>query len=135
MFDWFYNNEAIVWWLIFLSTMSVLVTFLVVPVILVKLPKDYFSFPHRHRIPWGSRHPVLRLPVFLLKNVTGLVFIATGILMLVLPGQGILTVFMGLILMEFPGKYRAERWLVSRPSVFKMINWVRLKAGKVELVL
>ncbi len=135
MLDWFYNNEAIIWWLLLLSGVSLLVTFMVVPVILIKLPKDYFLFPHRHRMQWRNRNPVLDLAVFLLKNLLGLIFVATGILMLALPGQGILTIFIGLILMEFPGKYHAERWLVSRHSVFKAINWIRQRAGKAAFVI
>ncbi|MCP3689549.1 MAG: hypothetical protein GY784_14165 [Gammaproteobacteria bacterium] len=135
MLDWFYNNDAIIWWLMLLSGLSLLVTLLVVPVVLVKLPIDYFSFPHRHRVTWSSRHPVLRIPAFLIKNLLGLIFVAAGILMLALPGQGILTIVMGLIVMEFPGKYHAARWLVSRHSVFKAINWVRQKAGKAAFVL
>ncbi len=135
MIDWLYGNETIIWWLLWLSAISLLVTFLVVPAILVALPEDYFSFPHRHRMQWSNRHPVLRLPVFLFKNLLGLVFVVAGVLMLVLPGQGILTIFMGLILMEFPGKYYVERWLVSRQSVFRAINWIRRKAGKAALVL
>jgi hypothetical protein len=53
--------------------------------------------------------------------------------MLVLPGQGLLTIIIGLVLMEFPGKYHAERWVINRPAVLAAINWIRLKAGKPKL--
>ncbi len=135
MLEWFIDNETLVGWLLFLSLLSLLATFLLVPVILVRLPEDYFSFPDRHRIPWNDRHRFLRIPIFLFKNLLGLIFIVAGILMLVLPGQGILTIIMGLIIMEFPGKYRAERWIVSQASVLRMINWIRRKSGKAALVL
>ncbi len=135
MLEWFIDNETLVGWLLFLSLLSLLATFLLVPVILVRLPEDYFSFPDRHRIPWNDRHRFLRIPIFLFKNLLGLIFIVAGILMLVLPGQGILTIIMGLIIMEFPRKYRAERWIVSQASVLRMINWIRRKSGKAALVL
>ena len=45
--------------------------------------------------------------------------------MLFLPGQGLLTMLMGIVLMDFPGKFRLERHLVSRPPVFAAINWIR----------
>jgi hypothetical protein len=49
--------------------------------------------------------------------------------MLVLPGQGVLTILLWFILMDLPGKYRFERWLVARPLVFKSINRLRHRAG------
>ena len=55
--------------------------------------------------------------------------------MLVLPGQGILTIIVGLVLMDFPGKYGAERWAVSRGPVLPAINWIRAKAGKPNLIV
>lgn len=133
MFDWFYNNETLIWWLLLASFASFLATLIAVPVILARLPEDYFSLPDRSRIPWANHHPVLRIPLLLVKNLLGIMFVFAGILMLALPGQGILTIIIGLALMDFPGKYRAERWVVSRHSVLRGINWIRGKAGKPEL--
>ena len=58
-----------------------------------------------------------------------------GIIMLALPGQGILTILVGLMLVDFPGKYGAERWVVGQRSVLKGINWIRTKSGKPRLVV
>ena len=135
MFEWFYNNETLSWWLLAISLFSFLATLIAVPIILVRIPQDYFSFPSRHRIPWRNRNRFWRLPLLLAKNLSGLIFILLGILMLVLPGQGILTILIGLILLDFPGKYRVERWVVNQPVVLRSINWVRLKAGKGGLTL
>ena len=135
MFEWFYNNETLLWWLLVVSFITFIATLIAVPVILARLPEDYFSLPDRHRIPWANRHPVLRIPLLLIKNLLGIMFVFAGILMLALPGQGILTIIIGLALMDFPGKYRAERWVVSRHSVLRGINWIRGKAGKSELIL
>lgn len=134
MFDWFYNNEALAWWLLIISIFTFLVTLIAIPVILIRLPRDYFSFPDRHRIPWQNRNRFLRLPLLILKNLLGVIFILLGILMLVLPGQGLLTIVIGLVLLEFPGKYRVERWAVNRPTVLGAINWIRAKAGKNALL-
>ncbi len=135
MFDWFYNNETLIWWLLLASFVSFIVTLVAVPVILARLPEDYFLLPNRHRVPWANQHPVLRIPLLLVKNLLGIVFIFAGILMLALPGQGILTIIIGLALMDFPGKYRAERWVVSRHSVLRGINWIRDKAKKPPLLV
>jgi hypothetical protein len=58
-----------------------------------------------------------------------------GVAMLVLPGQGLLTLLMGFLLVDFPGKYRLERWLFARPIVRRPINWLRHRAGRVPLQL
>ena len=55
--------------------------------------------------------------------------------MLALPGQGILTIITGLLLLNFPGKYQAERWLLKRRYVYQVIAWIRRTAGKPDLLL
>ena len=55
--------------------------------------------------------------------------------MLILPGQGILTILIGLFLMNFPGKFKLERKLIAMPKVLKSLNWIRTKAGKEPFVL
>ncbi len=67
------------------------------------------------------------------KNALGYLFVLMGIAMLVLPGQGILTIMIGVTLLDFPGKYRLERWLVSRRPVLRSINWLRRCAGREPL--
>ena len=135
MFEWFYNNETLLWWLLVASFITFITTLIAVPVILARLPEDYFSLPDRHRMPWSDRHPVLRIPLLLVKNMLGIIFVLAGLLMLALPGQGFLTIIIGLALMDFPGKYHAERWIVSRHSVLRLINWIRRKAAKPPLMV
>jgi hypothetical protein len=69
------------------------------------------------------------------KNLLGYILIVAGILMLVLPGQGTWTIVVGIMLLNFPGKYKLERWIVSRGPVLRSINWVRRRAGRDPLVL
>jgi putative transmembrane protein PGPGW len=135
MLEWFYNNETLLGWLLIVSFISFIATLIAVPVILAKLPEDYFLLPKRHRIPWANRHPVLRIPLLLGKNLLGIVLVIAGILMLALPGQGILTIIVGLMLSDFPGKYQTERWVVSRHSVLRAIHWIRMKANKPALLV
>ena len=135
MFEWFYNNETLTWWLLVASVISFIVTLIAVPVTLAWLPEDYFLLPDRHRVPWANRHPVLRIPLLLAKNLLGSMFVFAGILMLALPGQGILTIIVGLALMDFPGKYHAERWVVSRHNILRAINWIRARAAKPALIV
>lgn len=114
-----------------LSVLSFLGTLVLVPIFVVNIPEDYFSNPQRNKR--HHENVVLHYILLGLKNVLGFVFVLAGIAMLVLPGQGLLTLLIGLIIMDFPGKYRLERWLISRSAMLKTLNWIRVKSGKSEL--
>ena len=69
------------------------------------------------------------------KNVLGYIFVVTGLILLVLPGQGIFTVLVGVMLLNFPGKHQLARWIIARQPVLRSINWLRRRAGRAALVL
>lgn len=133
MLEFIQANESLLWWLVVVSAVSLVLTVVLVPVLIVRIPEDYFV--HRKRTPvTGRRHPVLALIIRIVKNLLGVIFVLAGVAMLVLPGQGVLSILAGLFLLEFPGKYRAERWLVRRRAVFKSINWLRRKLDAPTLI-
>ena len=109
-------------------------TLVAIPFILVRLPADYFDV----RVPrtWmKGHHPMLRFIGQLAKNIFGVVFIAAGLAMLILPGQGILTMLIGISLLDFPGKQRLEAKIVGQATVLNTINSIRSRFGKPPLVL
>jgi hypothetical protein len=109
-------------------------TLIAIPFILVRLPAHYFDERHPRR--WmPDHHPVLRVVGFALKNAVGAVFLAVGIALLFLPGQGILTILLGVSLLDFPGKRYVERKIVGQPAVLKAINGLRAKYGKPPLTV
>lgn len=121
-------------WLAVASIVMFIGTLMAIPIILVRLPADYFDV--RIPRPWmENHHPVLRVAGHLIKNVIGLVFLLAGLAMLVLPGQGILTILIGLSLVEFPGKRRLEAKLVGQATVLSTINKMRAKFDKPPLIL
>ena len=61
--------------------------------------------------------------------------LVAGIAMLVLPGQGVLTIVIGIMLLDFPGKYRFERRLVAYGPVLKAINGIRRAARRQPLIV
>ena len=69
------------------------------------------------------------------QNTLGVVFIVAGLAMLLLPGQGILTMIIGIMLLSFPGKYRLERWAIARGPVLRTCNRMRRRAGRPPFVL
>lgn len=112
-----------------LSLVSLLATAVAVPWVVTRLPRDYFSRERRKVWRSGSGEPVLALVLGLAKNVVGALLLVLGVIMLVTPGQGLLTILIGLLLLNFPGKYRLERWLVMRPGVMRGLNWLRARHG------
>lgn len=134
--NWFQQHVSTdsLLWLALFSFISFVGTLIAIPFILVRLPADYFS--QRHPRSWmRNHHPVLRLMGHLAKNIIGVIFLLAGFAMLFLPGQGILTMLIGVSLMDFPGKRRLERKLISQPTVLSAINAMRQKFGKPPLDL
>jgi hypothetical protein len=105
-----------------------------IPFILVRLPTDFFDI--RVPRPWmENHHPVLRLLGHLAKSVVGAIFLFAGFLMLFLPGQGILTMLIGVTMLDFPGKRRLEAKMIGQPAVLNTINNMRQKFGKPPLTI
>lgn len=100
---------------------------------LVTIPPDYFNRPHKAWDQWRQYHPILRWTLLIGKNILGSILIAAGIIMLFTPGQGILSLILGIALIDFPGKRRLERYLVQRHSVLTAINKMRAQAGQPPL--
>src|SRR3954463_736919 len=98
MLDWLKGHEALFGWLIVASIVMVVASVLAVGWVIVRVPADYFSKMHTGGGPWAHRHPLIRIGLIFAKNLLGVVLVAAGILMLVLPGQGVLTILAGLLL-------------------------------------
>lgn len=104
------------------SAVTFVLSLLLLPWFLGKVPVDYFTLPRN-----PHRWHVLLQPRAIIRNLLGLPVLLAGIAMLVLPGQGILTIMIGLGIMNFPGKFELEKWLITRRGVLKMVNWIRKK--------
>ncbi|MFA5631614.1 MAG: PGPGW domain-containing protein [Porticoccaceae bacterium] len=120
-------------WLGLLSFATFIISLLSLPWLVAKIPADYFCHQQRNPAPWKTARPAFRISALILKNLLGWILLAGGILMLFLPGQGILTMAMGLILMDYPGKYPLERRIVRIPIILKGLNWLRKKHNSAPL--
>jgi len=120
--------------IVLLAGASLAVFFLsiiVLPLILIRLPADYFvRKPH---LPEG--HPVIRIILKVIKNIFGLLLLALGFIMLFIPGQGILTMLFGIALMDFPGKWRLQGRIARTPKVHRSLDWLRQKTDRPLFIL
>lgn len=119
------NNEALLTCLGILSVLVFVVSLVTLPWLACRIPANYFSYEHRRPTTWRWRHPALRLLMLAGKNLLGLVLLLGGFIMLFIPGQGLLTIAMGMLLLDYPGKYQLERRFIAKPWVLKSLNWLR----------
>src|SRR5205807_2545379 len=91
--------------------------------VVVALPEPYLVDERRRFL--ADKPPLVRIGAIIAKNVFGLVVEAVGIVLCIpgVPGQGLLTVLIGLMLLDIPGKRRLVRFLVRRPGVLRTLNW------------
>ena len=99
-------------------------------VIVLRLPPTYFSED-------DARHTARswRSPRGLGRNLLGLALIALGALLSIpgVPGQGLLTILIGLMLVDFPGRRRAEKAVARRRGVLAALNRIRRRFGRAPL--
>jgi len=120
-------------WIIISSLMLMLSVVIIVPFILINLPVDYFSFKKNIGMINKLTFPYNFIMVGL-KNGMGFILVCFGVILLFIPGQGLLTIFAGLMLMNFPGKRSLELYIVGKKPVLNAINWIRVKADKEKIV-
>lgn len=116
------------------AVVSALASIVIIGYVLSRLPADYFVNPAA-RGP-VQRHPVLKVLLAIVRNLAGYLLIVLGVLMSLpgVPGQGILTILMGVMLVDLPGKHAAERWLLTRRGVLAGVNKLRASLGKPPLL-
>lgn len=111
------------------SIVLVIASLVGLPWFIARLPTDYFSRAFTQRHP-GHSSSAKQVAGRVVRNAIGVILALAGLVMLVLPGQGIITLLVALTLLDFPGKRRVERWFVGRPKIRSGLDWVRRRAGK-----
>jgi len=115
--------------LVTFSVITFIGSIVIIPYIISKLPTDYFCDEKRHPSKLRRYHPIIYLLIRIIKNIIGIILIIVGIIMFVTPGQGIITLLIGLSLTDFPGKYKLERRIIRNQKVYKTLNWIRKKTS------
>jgi len=114
-------------WMGIVSFVVFIASLLLTPLLLGKIPQDYFIHTNQHKV---EIEHLGHLIIVVIRTLIGFVLLIVGIIMLVTPGQGIITIILGLFLMEFPGKRKLELKFIKHNPTFRALNWLRNKAGK-----
>lgn len=112
------------------SVLILVLTAVLTPWFLSRLPTNYLrrapqSFADRLLHGGASQGLIIAL-----RNVLALVILVLGVAMLILPGQGLITILVAVMVADFPGKLVVERRLLGRPKVLAALNWLREKTGQ-----
>jgi hypothetical protein len=115
---------------------SLAFSFVSIAIVLVKLPANYFSTHYKQDFLPGSSW-IVRWGAVIAKNLFGVFLILLGIVLSLpgVPGQGILTILLGLIMIDIPGKRPLEAKIIQRPTVLAAANKLRARWGKPPLLL
>jgi hypothetical protein len=133
MLNWIQDNQTLLWVLSGSSIVLLVASFFLVPFAVSRIRPDYFAHEKRPDRSWINLHPAVRVGIHIGKNLIGIVLLLTGVAMLALPGPGLITLLVGFFLLDFPGKYRIEKWLVRKAVVHRPINWLRHRAHRAPL--
>ena len=126
---WLAEYQALFTWMALISALTFIISLLTLPWLVARIPSDYFCHQKRHPAPLKQSQPLLRFIMLVGKNLFGWVLLLGGIIMLFIPGQGLLTIAMGLLLMDYPGKFTLERKIARNPKILNGLNWLRGKAN------
>ncbi|MBU1564037.1 MAG: hypothetical protein KJ630_00240 [Proteobacteria bacterium] len=121
--------QSLFTWLAGLSLTTFFLSLLLIPFIVSRLAPDCF----KRLCKPNTKKPTLTAAIvcfLVLRNLLGFFLLVAGVAMLFLPGQGILTILLGILLLSFPGKQRLIAHLISFPRVRQSLNWLKKKSGK-----
>jgi hypothetical protein len=122
------------WWGVAISVGAAVLTLLLGTVVVVGWPADRFKGEGPTDVG-QARSGLVRALAFVGRNLAGAVLVLLGLIMAVpgVPGQGLLTVLIGLTLLSFPGKRRLERRFVRMPALLGGINRLRARFARPPL--
>lgn len=127
---WLQSHQSVLEWVGLFSLMMMVATLLTVPLVIVRLPAHFLNEDNERS---AAIAPPWRWLYLVVKNLVGAVLLLAGLAMLILPGQGLLTLVIGLGLMDFPGKRSLFRRLIGQQRVLRAINRLRARAHKAPL--
>ena len=134
LFEWARSHSLMLWVVSVVSLAVFIGTLAALPFFVARIPENYFLRLETHSPRRYANFPA-HLLYLIVKNLVGGVFIIAGIAMLFMPGQGILTILIGIMLMNFPGKRSLVLRGIRQPEVLRAINWMRARSQRPPLVL
>ena len=128
-------SPTALWWLGMIALVSLVGSLLVLPLLVLWMPADYFVRREPPPESWRRRHPGAYAIARIGKNALGLLLVVAGAIMLLTPGQGVVTLVLGLSLLDLPGKRPLEGRLIASPPVRRALDGLRRRAHRPPIEL
>ena len=128
LYAWLENNSYIFFYAGIVSILIFVFSMVSLRLFIIAIPSDYFI--NKKRVSALKNRSVLLWIIYIVfKNIIGYIFIIMGLVALVLPGQGILMILVGLMMSDYPKKFDLEKKIITIKAVRKGINWIRIKSN------
>jgi hypothetical protein len=128
--DWIQTHDVLLGWAGLFSFITFVCTMVIIPIVILLLPPRYLLDPAQPAFNFNPLQKSVFLP---LKNTIGGFLVVAGIGMLFLPGQGLLTLFVGVVLIDFPRKRKVVRWFLGRKRLLRLINRFRARFNRLPM--
>ena len=126
LYAWLENNSYIFFYAGIVSILIFVFSIVGLRLFIIALLPDYFI--NKKRVSALKNRSILLWIIYIVfKNIIGYIFIIMGLVALVLPGQGILMILVGLMMSDYPKKFDLEKKIITSKEVRKGINWIRIK--------
>ncbi len=135
MLDIILQNKNLLIGIGIMSVITFLGSLIIIPILIINMDDDYFESKKKDTEDRSKTFNIFAFIVNVLKNILGILFVLTGVLMLILPGQGIVTILIGISIANFPGKRKLELKLIRLKTIHNAINWIRAKAKKPPIIM
>jgi len=134
--DYFRMHAHQIAWGLLIFVVSLVVSSIACIFVILRLPAHYFH-ADTYEFPADNHPRWRRLLGTAIKNVVGVGLVVLGLVMSLpgVPGQGLLTMFMGVVLLDLPGKRAFERRIIATPAIFHACNRLRQRFGKEPFTL
>ena len=100
--------KVVIPYLVGISIFIMVISLLSIKWLVNQIPSDYL-IKNTTETSFNKLPVPLRILIFIFKNLLGYLLILGGMIMLILPGQGLLTMMVGLVLSDYPGKKVFEK--------------------------
>ena len=128
LYAWLENNSYIFFYAGIVSIFIFVFSMFGLRLFIIAIPSDYFI--NKKRVSALKNRSILLWIIYIaFKNIIGYIFIIMGLAALVLPGQGILMILVGLMMSDYPKKFDLEKKIITIKAVRKGINWIRIKSN------
>jgi hypothetical protein len=123
-------------WAMAVFVLMVAISLAISLVVLIRLPADYFRTHRAEGIPGADRDRFSRART-VARNVLGAILVVIGAILSVpgVPGQGLLTMLVGVLLLDFRGKHELLYRILSRPRLLKAVNRLRKRFSRPPFVI